>query len=186
MRKNLFLKRFWVRKIFKERKEKGEYHVLVKEAKLFDYELFFKMFRMLPPKFEELLKLVGSRLIRTRARREPIRSEERLFVTLRYLVTGDAFSTISASYRISEASVGRKVKETYCVIWERLLEEGYTKYPKTEAKWKIVAKDFEDYLHFPNLIPGEFVVIIQQTDCSLHRRTRKTPAAHPSFVFLPA
>ena len=68
--------RFWVRKIFKERKEKGEYHVLVKEAKLFDHELFFKMFRMLPPKFDELLQLVGPRLIKTRARREPIGPEE--------------------------------------------------------------------------------------------------------------
>ena len=77
-------------------------------------------------------------------------------------MTGDAFSTISASYRISEASVGRIVKETCGVIWERLSEEGYMKCPKTEAEWKIIAKDFEDYWHFPNCvgaIDGKHVTI---------------------------
>ena len=33
--------RFWMRQIYKDRKEKGEFHMLVREAKLFDQEMFF-------------------------------------------------------------------------------------------------------------------------------------------------
>ena len=35
-------KRLWVKKIVEERQSKGEFHVLVKELKLFDHEFFFK------------------------------------------------------------------------------------------------------------------------------------------------
>ena len=44
--------RSWVRKIYQERKETGEFYRLVTEAKLADEELFFKMFRMTLTKFE--------------------------------------------------------------------------------------------------------------------------------------
>ena len=49
----------WVRKLFRESFEKGEYYKLVLDMKLFDHELFFRYFRMLPDKFEELLSIVG-------------------------------------------------------------------------------------------------------------------------------
>ena len=39
---------------------------------LFDSELFFQMFRMLPAKFEELLGLVGPKISRRYAPREAI------------------------------------------------------------------------------------------------------------------
>lgn len=154
--------RFWVRRIFKERKLKGEFHVLVQETKLFDHQMFFKMFRMLPSKFEELLQLVAPLLTKPMARREPIPPEEMLCVTLRYLVTGDAFSTISASYRMSESSVGRIVKQTCRVIWEKLLEKGYLRCPSTEGEWKDVAASFEHYWDFPNCLgalDGKHVII---------------------------
>ena len=69
------------------------------------------MFRMTPTKFETLLSLVSINLSKPNARRKPIGSAERLSVTLRYLVTGDAFSTVTHSYRMSDTCVGRIVKE---------------------------------------------------------------------------
>ena len=51
--------KFWIRQTYRERKEKGEFHQLVLEMKLFDHQLFFRYFRMLPTKFEELLNFVG-------------------------------------------------------------------------------------------------------------------------------
>ena len=35
-------KRLWVKEMFEERQSKGEFHVFVKELKLFDHEFFFK------------------------------------------------------------------------------------------------------------------------------------------------
>ena len=44
---------------------------------------------MTPRKFEELLCWVAPRVLKSNVKREAIRPEERLFVTLRYVVTGD-------------------------------------------------------------------------------------------------
>jgi hypothetical protein len=75
---------------------------------------------MSPAKFEELLGCVGPNIRRFNSTREAIGPGERLSVTLRYLVTGDAFSTIAASYRISDTTVGRIVKETCSALWNVL------------------------------------------------------------------
>ena len=54
-------RRFWVRKIFQERKKYGLYHILTDELRLFDKEYFFRFIRMTPQRFEHLLSLVGPR-----------------------------------------------------------------------------------------------------------------------------
>ena len=48
----------WVRKLFQERKQKGEFNILIKDMKLFDSEWFFRYFRMSPTTFEHLLSWV--------------------------------------------------------------------------------------------------------------------------------
>ena len=118
-------RKFWVRPIFKERKLKGEFLTLIQDLKLFDSEYFFKQFRMTPTKLEELLSWVAPKIEKSSVRREPIGPEQRLCVTLRYLVTGDAHVTIAASYRISPTSVGRIIKQTTGGIWDVLLEKGF-------------------------------------------------------------
>ena len=40
-RKEKLGRRFWARKTFMERKQKGEYHLLVKDLALCDHEMFF-------------------------------------------------------------------------------------------------------------------------------------------------
>ena len=45
----------WVRKIFKERKEKGEFHQLIYDLCLHDSQYFFQYFRMNSIKYENLL-----------------------------------------------------------------------------------------------------------------------------------
>ena len=37
-------KRFWMRRIYLERQQKGEFHLVVREMMLFDHEYFFKCF----------------------------------------------------------------------------------------------------------------------------------------------
>ena len=58
------MKRFWVRKMYQERKEKREFHLLVRELKIFDQHYLFQQFRMNPEKLEELLKLVAPRIVK--------------------------------------------------------------------------------------------------------------------------
>ena len=96
---------------------KGEFHTLMEfhtlqDLKLFDSGYFFKQFQMTPTKLEELLSWVAPRIEKSSVRREPTAPEQCLYVTLRYLITGDAHVTIATSYRISPPSAGRIIKET--------------------------------------------------------------------------
>ena len=60
--------------------------------------------------------LVSINLSKPNARREPVGPADGFSVTLQYLVSGNAFSTISHSYRMNNASVGRIVKGTCNVL----------------------------------------------------------------------
>ena len=97
-RRNKRKARFWVRKIFRERKRKESITLLLKKPCYLIHEYFSRMFRMTPSKFEALLKLVGLKITWDNTRREVINPSERLCVTLRYLLTGD-----------------RKVQ--FCILW---------------------------------------------------------------------
>lgn len=78
-----YRKRFWIRKIYAEREEKGEYYLLVQEMKLYDQEYFFTLFRISPGTFEKLLSWTGPFLQKdTTNMRQPISPSERLCVTM--------------------------------------------------------------------------------------------------------
>ena len=158
-------RRFWVRRIYQERKEKGEFHLLVREMKVFDQQYFFQQFRMSPEKFEELLKLVARRIVKSSLTWEPIGPSERLSVTLRYLVTGDAQTTIAATYRVSKTSVSRIIQETTEALWDILVYNGFLKVPQSEEEWLAIAKQFEAKWNFGNClgaIDGKHVVMQAQ------------------------
>ena len=153
-----------VRKIYLDRPEKGEYQLLVKDMQLFDRDYFFHCFRMSPALFKELLCLVASHISKKDTKlRQPISPSERLCVTLRYLVTGDAFVTIGASYRMSPVAISQIIPETCNALRKVLLENKYTDVPKTEKQWREIADGFYKSWNFPNLIGaiGRKHVLIQ-------------------------
>ena len=94
---------------------------------------------MTPSKLEELLSYVAPVILKSSMKREAISPSERMCVTLRYLVTGDAQSTIADSYRMGKTTVSRIVKETSDVLWNQLLEKGFLRAPKTEEEWTEIA-----------------------------------------------
>ena len=67
--------RFWAVKIYIDRQQKGEFHLLVKQAKNFDAEFFFQMFRMSATQFEELLQFIFPYIEKESLRRESIKPE---------------------------------------------------------------------------------------------------------------
>ena len=80
---------------------------------------------------------------------DPICLWERLVVTLRYLVTGDAQCTVAVSYRSSPSSVSRNITETSDAIWTSLKTMHYLDCPSNVSKWKMVAQEFESKWNFP-------------------------------------
>ena len=154
-KKKAKIRRFWVWKIFTERKQIGEFYRLVQDLKLLDSDYFFKQFRMTPRKLEELL--AAPRILQSNVKRETISPEERLWVTLRYVVTGDAHVTIAASYRISPTSISRRtMKVTTKVTWNVFLNKGFLKVPNSAQKWKKITQSFESKWNFPHCLGAIF------------------------------
>ena len=102
--------KMWVRKLFRERRTKGEYNILVKDLMLFDHFYFFRMFRMTPSRFEQLLSWMAPSLLKCSKYRDVATPSERLCITLRYLATGDAQATIASCYRVSPPVVSRIIR----------------------------------------------------------------------------
>ena len=119
-KKKKYKKCVWVRKVYQERKQKGEFHLLIKDMMLYDHFLFFKYFRMNPTQYEQLLQKIAPRIQKSSEKREQIGPSERLSVALRYIFTGDSQKSIASSFRISLTSIGRIVHETMNVIWDVL------------------------------------------------------------------
>ena len=50
--RNRIRKKIWIRQIFQQRETKGEFHILVKDLRLFDKEYFFRNFEVDVATFE--------------------------------------------------------------------------------------------------------------------------------------
>ena len=82
--------------------------------------------------------------------RESIGASERLSVTLRYCVTGDAQTTIVASYRTSRSTLCRIIAETSNAIWTVIIREGFLTCPSMEKEQEEVSQSFENKWNFPH------------------------------------
>ncbi|KAL2099475.1 hypothetical protein ACEWY4_003869 [Coilia grayii] len=153
-------RKFWVHPLLERRRQQGEFHQLIQELKLY-HDRFRQYFRMSVAEFEALLAVLGPHLRRQHTNyREPIDPEQRLAVCLRFLSTGDSFTTIASSFRLGKSTVAEITKEVCGLIWSQLVDE-YMPEP-TEATWRKVAAGFQKYRHFPNCIgalDGKHVVI---------------------------
>jgi hypothetical protein len=76
-------KRWWVRLIYANRVQQGDYHNLMAEMRLYDRDMFFHYTRCTVEQFDQLLSLVGL-LITKRSHRTPLNPEHRLAITLRW------------------------------------------------------------------------------------------------------
>ena len=141
----------WVRKIYLDRPEKGEYQPLVKHMQLFDRDFFFCSFRISPGLFEELWCLVAPHISKKETKlRQPISLSKRLCVTWWYLGTEDAFATIVASYQTSPSDISQTIPQICNALWKVLLENKYIDVPKTEKQWREIADAFYRSWNFPN------------------------------------
>ena len=157
----------WVRKIFRTRRKKGEFHALIAEMQLGDHESFYKYFHMTPQRFSHR---VGPCIKRQDTRlREAIPPDERVAITLRYLVTGDSISfrylvtgdSISFSYRVGHSTVSTIIDDTCYALWSILMPE-YMRRPTSAEEWRRVSEGFEHIWNFPHCIgaiDGKHVVL---------------------------
>ena len=73
-----------------------------------------------------------------------------LFVTSRYLVTGDAITTIAYNFQTGVSTARQIILDVCMAIWD-VLALIYIPVP-TEDKWKSIADEFYRRCNFPNCI----------------------------------
>ena len=83
--------------------------------------------------------------------REAIPPEERLAVTLRFLATGESFSSLQYQFRISQSTLCTIIPEVCDSIY-KVLKEDHFNCPKSSDEWLAISKMFEDRWQLPNCI----------------------------------
>ncbi|XP_046863316.1 uncharacterized protein LOC124457069 [Xenia sp. Carnegie-2017] len=82
--------------------------------------------------------------------RRSIPAGERLAVTLRFLATGESYSSLQFLYRIARQTMGRIIPET-CDALSKVLKD-YIKVPTIEEDWRKVEQAFSERWNFPNCV----------------------------------
>lgn len=94
-------KRFWTRELFKNNFEHAGN--LLHELRLEDGSGFRNFVRMTAVDFEELLRMVAPSICKMDTKfRRAITPDVRLAVTLRFLASGDSFSSLQYTFKISK------------------------------------------------------------------------------------
>ncbi|KAB0803464.1 hypothetical protein PPYR_00434 [Photinus pyralis] len=143
-------RKMWVRPMFLQREQWGEFYHLVPQLKA-DSAQFFEYYRMSPESYELLVSIVKPLVTIYKTNfREPIPFEEWLTVTLRYLATGESFHSLSFRFRISHNRMSVMINILLSQIYNGLKEK-YLKFPDT-AKFLEIAEGFKNKKKFPNCL----------------------------------
>ncbi|XP_069619942.1 uncharacterized protein [Ranitomeya imitator] len=143
-------KRMWVHPIIHEREEKGHFHVLYRDLRSFP-DKFSQFCRLSIEAFDRLLILLGPHLTyEDTVMRRAISAEERLLITLRFLATGESYTSLHLQFRVGKSTISQIVRCTCTVIWQKL--RPIVMPCPTEETWLQVAAGFQTVANFPNCV----------------------------------
>ncbi|XP_059355134.1 uncharacterized protein si:dkey-121j17.6 [Carassius carassius] len=145
-------RRIWKRECVGRRREQPGLSVLQRELEMTNENGFKELLRMTTEEFEFLLRMVGPLITKQHTKmRRAIPPRDRLSVTLRFLATGETFSSLSSHHGIGASTISQIVMET-CGALYQLMKKDYLNTPSTEAEWRAIAQDFELKWQFPHCL----------------------------------
>lgn len=113
-----------VRPLFAKRDTDGFFAEFDTQLRAQDPALFKNFVRMSADDFDYLVELLRPRIEKQDTSfRKAITVSQRLAVTLRYLATGESFSSMQYLFRMSKTSIWRIVEETCTELYEALKGE---------------------------------------------------------------
>ena len=102
----------WVRPWLLQREEKGAYHNIMAELYATDIPGFTSFMRMTPESFEMIKTRLKPHLARQATNyRAPISVAEKLALTIRYLATGESYTSLSCQFRFGRSTISKFLPE---------------------------------------------------------------------------
>ena len=116
----------WVRPWLLQREERGAYHNIMAELYATDIPGFTNFMRMTPEFFEMIKTRLEPRLARQATNyRAPISVGETLALTIRYLATGESYTSLSCQFRVGRSTISKFLPEV-C----RAIHDEFTRVPQ--------------------------------------------------------
>ncbi|XP_074035520.1 uncharacterized protein [Leptinotarsa decemlineata] len=137
-------RRMWARRFFLRRQNM----VLLKDL---DHMHMQNFTRMGAEDFENLICLVGPKIAKKDTTfRKAIPVQYRLAVTLRFLATGDSYSSLQYLFRISKQLIGVIIIETCEALIQELKDK--IKMPSSSEEWLQISRQYEEKWQFPHCV----------------------------------
>lgn len=144
-------KRKKTHEMFENREAEGIYRLFITKYLLTEDDKFMKYLRVTPYLFSRILDNIRFLIttVPTNGVSNPISPQQKLCVALRFLATGESLTSLSFSFRISQPSITKILKEVFQAIKDTML----TEIPiPTKEQFVSIAEDFGRIWNFPNAI----------------------------------
>ena len=109
-----------------------------------DNRRFKKFLRVSPEMFDYIVNRVGPTIERKKTRRRrAIPVEQRVAIALRYVATGESYTSLEFRFRVSNQLISSIVPEVMSATYEVFKDE-FMKCLSTPEEWKEFAKGFKE------------------------------------------
>ena len=142
----------WVRPWLLQREERGAYHNIMADLYATDIPGFTNYMRMTPEFFEMIKTRLEPHLARQATNyRAPISVGEKLALTIRYLATGESYTSLSCQFRVGRSTIFKFIPEVCRAIQDEFTRE-YLKCPTTPDEWKELEREFRIRWNVPHAL----------------------------------
>lgn len=140
----------------------GDWDQLMNELRLEDEPSFYNFVRLEPAMFDELLQRVGPRIRKMDTNyRSALEPGLKLAITLRYLATGDKYTTLQYQFRVARNTISLLVPEVCKAITHEYKHE-MIMCPTSPEEWRAIANEFLERWNIPHAcgaLDGKHVAI---------------------------
>ena len=141
----------WVRPWLPQREERGPTNIMT-ELYSTDIPGFINFMRMTPKFFEMIKTRLEPNLARQATNyRTPISVGEKLALTIRYLATGESYTSLSCQFRVGRSTISMFLPEVCRAIQDEFTRE-YLRCPTTPDEWKELEREFRIMWNVPHAL----------------------------------
>ena len=132
--------------------ERGAYHNIMAELYATDIPGFTNYMRMTPEFFEMMKTRLEPCLARQATNyRAPITVEEKLALTIRYLASGESYTSLPCQFRVGRSTISKFLPEVCRAIQGEFTRE-YLKCPTNPDEWKEPEREFRIRWNVPHAL----------------------------------